>query len=94
MSKSTELIYIGNCQKIIDDFNNSCNINKKVIINRQDIKVKKGTQQLVFPVQEWGYYPVSFECKDNIEGPVGNFLAGDFMNHGIIGSTGYIIRRT
>jgi hypothetical protein len=90
-----ELIYTGNCKKIIDDLNKSLHMNKRVIINRKDIKVKKGTQELLFPVQEWRYYPVSFECADNIEGPVGNFLAGDFVQLGIFGSNiGYMIKRT
>jgi hypothetical protein len=30
-----------------------------------------------------------FECKDNIEGPNGIFIAGDFMNYSC-GSYGYM----
>jgi hypothetical protein len=37
MSNPTELIFIGNCQKIIDNFN-TCN---KVMIKKEDIKVKE-----------------------------------------------------
>jgi hypothetical protein len=88
MSKPTELIYIGNCQKLIDDFN-TC---KKTIIKREDIKVKKGTKPIIFTLQEWSYYPVSFECKDNIEGPVGKFIAGNFINY-LSGYYGHMIKR-
>jgi len=85
MSKPTELIFVGNCQNIIEKFN-ACN---KIIIKREDIKVKKGTQPLIFPIQEFKYYPVSFECKDNIEGPNGTFKAGEFIDYSF-GSYGYM----
>jgi len=81
MSNPTELIFIGNCQKLIDDFN-KCN---KVIIGKEDIKIKEGTVKFKYAFQEWSYYPVSFECKDNIEAPNGKFIAGDFL-----GSYGYM----
>jgi hypothetical protein len=90
MSNQTELIYIGNCKNIIDDLNISL-YTKKIVINREDIKVKKGTKELISPVQEWGYYPVSFDCKDDIESPSGNFIAGDFMHHSF-GCYGYMSR--
>jgi hypothetical protein len=85
MSKPTELIFVGNCQKLIDEFN-TC---KKTIIKKEDIKVKKGTRPLIFPIQDFNYYPVSFKCKDNIEGPNGSFIAGDFIDYSF-GSYGYM----
>lgn len=81
MSTPTELIFVGNCQKIIDNFN-TCNMS---IIKKEDIKVKEETIKFKYASQEWGYYPITFECKDNIKGPNGNFIAGDFF-----GSYGYM----
>jgi hypothetical protein len=81
MSTPTELIFVGNCKQLIDNFN-ICN---KAIIKKEDIKVKGGTVNFKYASQEWGYYPITFECKDNIEGPNGNFTAGDFL-----GSYGYM----
>ena len=86
MSKPAELIYIGNCKDIIEDLEKSAN----VIIRRSEIKEKKGTRQLIFPVQEWLYYPLSFECKDNIYIPKGKYIAGDFRTHNSFENYGYI----
>jgi hypothetical protein len=73
--KPTQLIYTGNCKNITEDLNNS--LKNFVLIQREDIKVKKGTVDL----EEYfrPYYPVvSFECKDNVESPSGKFIIGDF----------------
>jgi hypothetical protein len=56
MSTPTELIFVGNCKKIIDNFK-TCN---KLIIKKADINVKEGTVNFNYASQEWGYYPVTF----------------------------------
>ena len=73
--KSTELIYTGNCQKIIEALEKS----KKVYINQNKITIKEGTRAFKSFYDEWKYYPVTFICTDNIDFPFGNYVAGDFM---------------
>lgn len=80
MSNPTELIYVGDCNELLEKFMKSRS--KMVEVKRDELKVKKGTQQLLYPVQEWGYYPLHFECKN---APEGEYIAGDiFRGHGII----------
>ena len=79
--KSTELIYTGKCQEIIDVFKKS----NQVYVNRKNITIKKGTTEFSSFYDEWIYYPVTFNCTDNLELSKGTYLAGDFMH-----STGYI----
>lgn len=90
MSKPTEIIYIGNCKNLIEDLNKSTN----VLIKRNDIKVKKGTMPFIFPIQEQLYYPISFECKDEIDQPKGKYIAGEFINYINKEFYGYIKKST
>ena len=66
MSNPTELIFVGNCQKIIQI------ILIHVIIKQENIKIKEGTVKFKYAYQEMSYYPVSFEYKYNIEDPNDN----------------------
>ena len=81
MLKPTELIYTGSCKELLDAFNKT----NKISIKRENIKIKEGTLKFQYAVQEWGYYPVSFQCNDNVEQPKHEVVAGDFM-----GSFGYM----
>ena len=74
--KSTELIYTGNCQEIIDVFKQS----NQVYVNRRNITIKKGTTEFSSFYDGWRYYPVTFNCTDNLEPSKGTYLAGDFMH--------------
>jgi hypothetical protein len=74
--KSTELIYTGKCKEIIDGFKQS----NLVYVNRKNITIKKGTPEFSSFYDEWRYYPVTFNCTDNLEPPKCTYLAGDFMH--------------
>ena len=83
--KPTELIYTGNCQKIIEALQKS----EKVYIEQKKITIKEGTSAFKSFYDEWRYYPVTFMCTDNIDSPNGNYAAGDFMY-----SIGYLKKLT
>ena len=75
MLKPTELIDTGSCKELLDAFNKT----NKISIKRENIKIKEGTAKIQYAVQEWGYYPVAFQCIDNIEPPKYKVVAGDFV---------------
>ena len=78
--KPTILIYTGDCAELAKLF--EIEKNKKVFVKRSNLEVKKGTEKLLYPVQEWGYYPIEFKCDNK---PSGVFYGGDlFGAHGII----------
>lgn len=80
-SQKTELIFVGNCSDLINSFKKTF----KVCINEQNIKIKEGTPEFSSIYEKWSYYPLTFQCTDNIEPPTGTYIAGDFLF-----STGYI----
>lgn len=73
--KPTELIYTGKCKEIIDAFEKT----NKVYVNQKNITIKEGTKEFSSFYDEWRYYPVTFNCTDNLELHKGTYFAGDFM---------------
>lgn len=78
MLEPTELIYTGSCKELLDAFNKT----NKILIKRENIKIKEGTLKFQYGV--WAYYPVSFQFNDNVEHPKYEVVAGDFMGFLVI----------
>lgn len=74
MSNIIQLVYIGNCKEILESFKES----NKILITRENIKFKDESMKFKSP-SLWAYYSVSFECKDKVDPPKGEIIAGDFM---------------
>lgn len=78
--EKTQLVYSGSCAEVLRKLDAATN-GRVLLRDDEHIQIKHGTMPFQQYYELHQFYPVAFQCNDNVKPPKGRFMAGNFSGN-------------